>query len=78
VEDQSERPIPFNQIEFDGLSCLNQPHCGGHGEHRRQTGKNSQYSLRSSGTESRYEYLQRGTQQERAWRNQNQGCCCHA
>jgi hypothetical protein len=78
VENERERAIPRAHLHIDRLDGPhggNQTRSGGQG---RQTSEEGEYSLRSSGAESRYQNLQHCAQQKRAWSNQNESRGCHA
>jgi hypothetical protein len=64
MENQGQRPIPLQQINFDCLSGLNRVrHANGdYGKHGRQAGEKGQYPLSPCGTELCDKNLERGAQ----------------
>jgi hypothetical protein len=66
MENQGQRPIPLQQINFDCLSGLNRVHHANcdYGKHCRQAGEKGQYSLGPGATKPGDENLQRGAQQK--------------
>jgi len=77
VENECQRAVPEAEVQVDGLAGGKLDHGRDNGSDGRQAGEKGEDAFGAGGKELRQKDLQHGTQQERAWRHQDEGRGCH-
>ena len=78
MKDESQRPVPRQRMQIDGLPVAHRGREADDGKDGGQADEESENALCLGGAETGNQNLQRGAQQKRTWSHQYEGCCVHA